>query len=118
MKTTARTAIIDVRPLRTSLSDFSETWKSGKASAPRISFETPALLFKVLSGKRWELLCMMTGAGALTIREAARRVERDVKAVHGDVKALLDAGVLQKTNAGKIIFPFDALHVDFMLKAA
>lgn len=118
MKTTAKTAIIDVRPLTESLGDFSETWKSGKASTPRISFETPALLFKVLSGKRWDLLRAMTGAGAMTIREAARRVGRDVKAVHGDVKALLDAGVLQKTDAGKIVFPFDALHVDFMLKAA
>jgi predicted transcriptional regulator len=118
MKTTAKTAIVDVRPLTASLRDFAETWKSGKASTPRISFETPALLFKVLSGKRWDLLRVMTGAGAMTIREAARRVGRDVKAVHGDVKALLDAGVLQKTDAGKIIFPFDALHVDFMLKAA
>ncbi len=118
MKMTSKTAIIDVRPLSESLKDFSETWKSGKAGTPRISFETPTLLFKVLSGKRWDLLRAMTGAGAMTIREAARRVGRDVKAVHGDVKALLDAGVLQKTDAGKIIFPFDALHVDFMLKAA
>ena len=36
----------------------------------------------------------MTGAGAMSIREAARRVERDVKAVHGDVTALLNAGLL------------------------
>jgi len=118
MKTTAKTVIIDVRTLPESLKDFSETWKTGKAGTPRISFETPALLFKVLSGKRWELLRAMTGAGTMTIREAARRVGRDVKAVHGDVKALLNAGVLQKTDAGRIIFPFDALHVDFMLKAA
>jgi predicted transcriptional regulator len=47
------------------------------------SFESPELLFKVLSGKRWELLNALTGAGAMPIREAARRVERDVKAVHG-----------------------------------
>jgi len=52
------------------------------------------------------------------IREAARRLERDVKAVHGDVQALLTAGLLQKTENGRIIFPFDAVHVDFMLKAA
>jgi predicted transcriptional regulator len=72
----------------------------------------------MLSGKRWELLKIMTGAGPMTIREAARRLERDVKAVHGDVQALLKAGLLQKTENGRIIFPFDAVHVDFMLKAA
>ncbi len=61
---------------------------------------------------------MMTGAGAMTMREAARRMKRDLKAVHGDVHALLDVGILQKTDDGQILFPYDALHVDFMLKAA
>ncbi len=60
----------------------------------------------------------MTGAGPITIREAARRLERDVKAVHGDVHALLNAGILQKTENGRIVFPFEAVHVDFMLQAA
>jgi predicted transcriptional regulator len=83
-----------------------------------ISFESPALLFKVLSGKRWEVLNVMTGSGPVTIRELARRWGRDIKAVHGDVHALLNAGILQKTNSGQIVFPFDALHVDFMLKEA
>jgi hypothetical protein len=41
-----------------------------------------------------------------------------VKAVHGDVHALLAAGVLRKNGNGKIEFPFDAVHVDFVLKAA
>jgi predicted transcriptional regulator len=35
-------------------------------------FESPELLFKVLSGKRWELLDVMTVAGAMFIREGAR----------------------------------------------
>ena len=90
----------------------------GEAQGAVISFASPALLFKVLSGKRWDLLKSLTGAGPMTIREAARRVERDVKAVHGDVHALLNAGLLQKTDDGRIVFPFDAVHVDFMLKAA
>jgi len=90
----------------------------GEPQGTFISFESPELLFKVISGKRWDLLKIMTGAGPMTIREAARRMERDVKAVHGDVQALLKAGILQKTEKGLIIFPFDTVHVDFMLKAA
>jgi predicted transcriptional regulator len=82
-----------------------------------ISFETPALLFKVLTQKRWQLLSAMTGAGPMTLREAARRVERDVKAVHRDAHALLDAGILHRTE-GKIVFPFDAVRVSFVLQAA
>ena len=113
-----KTVTIDIRPLVETLGDFAKAWKSKKTSAPRISFESPELMFKVLSGKRWELLNVMTGAGAMSIREAARRVERDVKAVHGDVTALLNAGLLSKTDDGMIVFPYDAIHVDFMLKAA
>ena len=112
-----KTVTIDVRPLADTLGDFTRSWKSGKASAPRISFESPELLFKVLSGKRWELLNTRTGAGPMSIREAARRVGRDVKAVHGDVTALLNAGLLSKTDDGMIVFSYDAIHVDFMLKA-
>lgn len=91
---------------------------AGEPQGAFISFQTPELLFKVLSGKRWDLLKVMTGAGPLSIREAARRMSRDVKAVHGDVHALLQAGILQKTDKGQIVFPFDAIHVDFMLNAA
>ena len=71
-----------------------------------------------MTAKRWELIRMMTGAGPLTIREAARRVDRDVKGVHGDVHILLNAGILRKTEESLIIFPYDAIHVNVMLHAA
>lgn len=90
----------------------------GEKQVSRISFASAELLWKVLTAKRWELLKAMTGQGAMTIREAARRVERDVKAVHGDVHALLDAGVLERDARGRIVFPYDAVHVDFLLHAA
>jgi predicted transcriptional regulator len=91
---------------------------AGETQGAVISFETPALLFKVLTEKRWELLAAVTGEGPLSLREAARRVGRDVKAVHRDVHALLGAGQLRKTEAGRIVFPFDAVRVSFELRAA
>ena len=48
----------------------------------------------------------------------ARRVGRDVKGVYTDVHLLLNSGLLDKTESGEIFFPFDAVHIDFMLKAA
>jgi predicted transcriptional regulator len=90
----------------------------GKKQGSRISFATPELLFRLLTGKRWELIRALTGAGPVTIREAARRVDRDVKAVHSDIHALLNAGVLQKTEKGLVVFPFDAVRVDLVLRAA
>jgi predicted transcriptional regulator len=59
----------------------------------------------------------MTGQGPLTIPEVARRVERDVKAVHGDVHALINAGLLDRTETNRVVFPFDAVRVKFTLRA-
>jgi predicted transcriptional regulator len=71
-----------------------------------------------LTAKRRELLKALSGAGLVSIREAARRVGRDVKAVHGDVGALLVAGVLDRTAQGQIEFPFDSVKVKFMPQTA
>ena len=101
------------------MAEFARSWKSGKPhKAARISFASPELLWKVLTAKRWELLKALCGAGPLSIREAARRVERDVKSVHRDVVALIRAGLLNRTEKGGVEFPYEAIKVEFLLQAA
>lgn len=113
-----KTVTLDVRSPADAMGDFTQAWKSGKAQkSARISFATPELLWQVPAAKRWELLKALCGAGPVSIREAARRVGRDVKAVHADVTALLSAGVLSRTDSGGIEFPFDAVKVEFLLRA-
>jgi predicted transcriptional regulator len=90
----------------------------GKPQGAHISFPSVDRMWKALTPKRWELLQVMTGAGPLTIREAARRVGRDVKAVHGDVQALLKSGILDRTGDGRVEFPYEAIHVDFTITKA
>ena len=91
------TVILEVRSLADTLADAARAMNTGHAEGEvRIGFATPELLWQVLTAKRWELLKAMCGAGAMSIREAARRVGRDVKAVHEDVVALLNAGVLTR----------------------
>ena len=85
---------------------------------PRLSFASHALMWRVLTPNRWALLETMTGAGPLALREIARRVDRDVKGVHTDVHALLNAGVINRTESGAFEFPYDAVRVDFTLRAA
>lgn len=72
----------------------------------------------MLTAKRWELLKAPCGAGPVSIREAARRVDRDLKAADGDVTALLGAGVLDRAEGGGIVFPYEAVKVEFLLRAA
>jgi predicted transcriptional regulator len=90
----------------------------GKKQGARISFATEDLLWKTLTPKRWAILKLMAGQGSMAIREIARRAKRDVRAVHSDIHVLLRTGVLEKTDEGGVVFPYDAIHVDFLLKAA
>ncbi|MGZ5131219.1 MAG: HVO_A0114 family putative DNA-binding protein [Caldimonas sp.] len=114
-----KTVVLEVRSPDASMAGFVRSWKSGKAErSARIAFATPELLWQVLTAKRWELLKVLCGAGPISIREAARRVERDVKAVHSDITALLNAGVLDRAEGGGVVFPFDAIKVEFLLEAA
>lgn len=112
------TVVIGVSSREEANARFMRALETGKPQGAYRSFESTAELWRTLSPKRWDVLKAMTGAGALSLREVARRVERDVKGVHTDVHALLNAGLLDRTDDGKIIFPFDAVHVDFMLQAA
>ena len=114
-----KTVVLEVRSLKETLADATLAMKTGRAEREaRISFATSELLWEVLTAKRWELLKVLCGAGPLSIREAARRIGRDVKAVHGDITALLEAGVLTRASDGRIEFPFDAVKVEFLLRAA
>jgi len=114
-----KTVVLEVRSLTEMLADTSRAMRTSVADREvHIAFATPELLWKILTAKRWEILKTLCGAGAVSIREAARRVGRDVKAVHGDVTALLEAGVLSRTADGGIEFPFQVVKVDFMLHAA
>jgi len=113
-----KTVTLEIADLDQGLDAIKAAWKSGKAeSGARISFASPELLWRVLTAKRWDLLKAMTGQGPMSLREAARRVGRDVKAVHGDTHALIDAGILRRTESGEIEFPFDAVRVAFLLRA-
>jgi predicted transcriptional regulator len=113
------TVVLEVRPLAETLVAAARAMKTPRGERrARISFASPELLWKVLTVKRWALLRALCGAGSVSIREAARRVGRDVKAVHADVSALLDAGLLDRAEDGGVEFPFRAVKVEFVLEAA
>ena len=111
-----KTVTISVSTMDKTKQRFLAAFK-GKPQGAHISFPTVELLWKMLVPNRMALVRALTGAGVVSIREAARRVNRDVRAVHSDVTALIKAGLLNRTDDG-IEFPYEAVHVDFVLKAA
>ena len=114
-----KTVILDVRKPDEAMTGFAEAWALGKPQkSARISFASPELLWKVLTAKRWEILKALCSSGPISIRETARRVNRDVKGVHRDIIALLEAGLINRTEDGAIEFPYEAVKVEFLLEAA
>jgi predicted transcriptional regulator len=90
--------------------------KSGKPEkAARLDFASLDDAWKILSDKRRAILHVMAGAGPLAIREIARRVSRDVRAVHSDIRVLHHAGVIDKTDDGRMILPYKTIKFDFTL---
>jgi predicted transcriptional regulator len=85
--------------------------------AARLDFDRLEDAWKIVSEKRWGVIQVMTGAGPLSIREIARRVGRDVRAVHSDVTLLHQSGVVDRTEDGRMVFPYDVVRLDFTFDA-
>lgn len=113
----AKTVTIGIATREEINARFVRAMTTGKRAAPFIGFADERALWSTLTPLRWEILKEMMGAGPLALREIARRVERDVRGVHTDVHALLAVGLIERDEAG-FRFPYDGVHVDFMLKAA
>ena len=115
-----RTLTITVRP--TAWPGLRDAARAGFAAdhylGEFLNFETPALFFGRLTEKRWNIVRTTQGAGDIAVRELARRLGRDVKRVHADVTALIELGLLERTERGGVINPYADIHVDMHLRDA
>jgi predicted transcriptional regulator len=83
-----------------------------------LNFESPGAFFGRLTERRWALVRALQGQGEISLRELARRVERDVKRVHEDVQELLELGLVERGEGGGVVCPFSTVHIDMKLRAA
>jgi predicted transcriptional regulator len=95
---------------------FLAAWKTGDYQGEAFEFESPAALFRLLTPKRWVSLETLQTEGPCGVRELARLLGRDVRRVHDDLSALLEAGLVEKMEEGKLIVPFGEIHADFVLR--
>lgn len=86
-------------------------------ATPSIEFASYDDMHRVLAPSRLAIVKALVGQGALSIREVARRVNRDVQAVHRDVTTLVNAGVIDRTENG-IAFAYDRIHFEYDVSAA
>lgn len=86
-------------------------------ATPTLAFASYDDIHRVLAPSRLAIVKALAGRGPLAIREVARRVGRDVQAVHRDVTTLINAGVIDRTGEG-IAFPYDGIHFEFDVMSA
>ncbi|WP_256988575.1 HVO_A0114 family putative DNA-binding protein [Bordetella genomosp. 9] len=89
-----------------------EGMKRGKYQGEKLNFETPSAFFSRLTSNRWAMLAELQGAGNVGVRELARRLGRDVKRVHDDATALVELGLIERSEAGALSCPYADIHVD------
>jgi predicted transcriptional regulator len=74
--------------------------------------DCPGAFFGRLTERRWALVTALLGQGTLAVRELARRVGRDVKRVHEDVQVLAELGLVERNDAGGVLWPYADVHID------
>jgi len=108
------TLIIGNQPLPERRTAIARAWRTGMPeTAARLDFKSLDAAWSLLTAKRRAILQAMAGQGPLSIREVARRVGRDVHAVHNDVRALHLSGVIDRTEDGRMILPYGVIRFDF-----
>jgi len=71
----------------------------------------PALL-RILSPARWALLERLRADGPLSVYQLARRLERDYKNVHTDVKQLAELDLIERRDEALVAVVWDAVRAE------
>ena len=91
---------------------------AGQIDGTKVTFTRADLFTEVMTARRWEIIRGLLGAGPLSISEVARRVRRRAKNIRNDIEALVGCGVLVRDEDNRLLFPFDAVHVDVRMAPA
>lgn len=122
-KSKKRIIRITIRPYSAIMQEVIETCERIEKGLPvtpsntELNFTDAAHMLSTLSEKRMELLMFLHGHGPMNIRQLSKALNRDYSNVHGDVKILLDLGLLAADKEKKIIVPWDVLAIELPLAA-
>ena len=113
---------IGVEDAERGLRRFVETWhkvESGKVDQAEIhlNFENFSMLASVLTPKRLELMKVLRQKGLLSIRALSKQLGRDYKNVHTDVIALETVDLIQRSDEGLLVVPWDVIDAHVRLVA-
>jgi predicted transcriptional regulator len=99
---------------KAALREFADVWQrveEGGDGVPRLAFGSIRDLFSAITEKRLELLRYVASHAGLNVRRLADGLGRDYKNVHTDVSELLELGLLERGDDGRLTAPFDEIVI-------
>lgn len=89
----------------------------GEAVEPEasINFATWDALTRTLTAKRLELLRYLHRHPVASVLALAKALNRDYRNVHGDVAALVDAGLITRNDTGELRADYDSIQTQIAM---
>jgi predicted transcriptional regulator len=113
---------IEIRDEKESAQEFVRAWKRAERGeaveepVDHLYFPDLETLLRTLTTRRLELLKMVHGTGASSIRALAGITKRDYKNVYQDIKALEAVGLVVRTDKGFSV-PWERIVAEIPLAA-
>ncbi len=85
--------------------------RKGHSPDFHLSFESARTLFSELTPARLDLLDTLRRVGPCSVYGLAKAAERNYSNVHTDVGRLEELGLVERTEAGEVSVPFDAVEI-------
>ena len=101
---------------------FVETWERAehgqiKETEIHLNFEDLSMLLSILTPPRLEVLKTLRKQSLSSVRSLSKELGRNYKNVHTDVRALENAGLLERTKEGALQVPWDIIDAHLRLVA-
>ncbi|TAK43197.1 MAG: MarR family transcriptional regulator [Betaproteobacteria bacterium] len=102
------------------LDRFEAAWHLASGRRPPaplavLSFADLPLLLKSLTPARWALLAQLKQSGPVSVYALAKRLGRDYKNVHTEVRRLLELGLIERRGAAEVAVRWDAVRAELKL---
>ena len=118
IKRTLEIKILTEKEVRASrAARFTDAWESGEYPGEYLTFTSSVNFFEVINSRRWDIVIKLQALGKTSIRSLAKKVGRDVRRVHDDVKLLISHGIIEQDEKG-VCVPYETIHAEFTLSAA
>ena len=104
------------------LKRFINAWEQAQSNSQNncethLNFEDLTTLLSVLTPRRLDLLKTLRPMGSTSVRKLAGVLARDYKNVHADVRALENAGLIERDSHQAIHAPWDVIEASLRLVA-